>query len=228
MIVTELGAMGVKPGLNIMDESTPEGQIFMGVYRKIIAAPGAPHRLYLGLELEDPTMVWGFFDWDSIEDHEKFAKEYGVELCKDLPKVLTYGEFCKHITATPTFPDALKSVATDVFVIYYASNITPEAKDAATARLQEILKEGFEQVHEATVTSYGWGVQDDFPVKGGDPNQTGSILTAFVGWSNLEANKTFHQSQTYKEIESQLGTIEGSTKLRSFRLSCIVLEKETR
>ncbi|KAL2882070.1 hypothetical protein SGCOL_002332 [Colletotrichum sp. CLE4] len=75
MIVTELGAMGVKPGLNIMDESTPEGEIFMGVYRKIIAAPGAPHRLYLGLELEDPTMVWGFFDWDSIEDHEKFAKE---------------------------------------------------------------------------------------------------------------------------------------------------------
>ncbi|KAJ0299516.1 hypothetical protein COL5a_000045 [Colletotrichum fioriniae] len=171
-------------------------------------------------------MSWGFFDWDSIEHHEKFAKEYGAELCKDLPKVLTYGEFCKHITATPSFPDALKSPVTDVYIIYFPSDINPEAKDTATARLHKILKEGFGQVPEITATSYGWGVQDNFPVKGGDPNQTGSILTAFVGWSNLEANNTFHQSETYKEIENKLQNMEGLIRLRPFRLKCIVLEKE--
>ncbi|KAK1718884.1 hypothetical protein CaCOL14_004763 [Colletotrichum acutatum] len=226
MIVTELGAVGVKPGLDIMDESTPEGRIYMSVYRKIIVAPGAPHRLFLGVEIEDPSMSWGFFDWDSIEHHEKFAKEHGAELCKDLHKVLTYGEFCKHITATPSLPDALKSVVTDVFIIYFPSDITPEAKDTATTRLQEILEEGFGQVPEVTATSYGWGVQDNFPVKGGDPNQTGSILTAFVGWFNVEANNTFHQSESYKEIERKLENMEGLIKLRPFRLRCTVLERE--
>ncbi|OHF01938.1 hypothetical protein CORC01_02816 [Colletotrichum orchidophilum] len=225
MIVTELGPMGVKPGLDIMDESTPEGQIFLGVYRKIIAAPGAPHRLYLGLELEDPSLVWGFFDWDSVEDHKKFAKEYGEELTKDLSKVLAYGEFGRHVTATPTFSDALKSSVTDVFIIYYPSDITAESKMTATTRLQEILEEAFGQVPDVSFTSYGWSIENDVPVKGGDPIQTGTILSAFIGWSTLEANNTFRQSEAYRQIESKLENMDGAIKLRPFRLSCTVLEK---
>jgi hypothetical protein len=74
MSITEIGCMGVKPNLNIMDETTPEGQILPGAWNTVTTAPGGPHRVYWGLEIEDPSKLWAFFDWDSVEDHEKFAK----------------------------------------------------------------------------------------------------------------------------------------------------------
>ena len=74
MPVTELGCMGVKPGLDIMNENTEAGSILMKAWNAVITAPGGPHRVYWGLETEDPSKLWAFFDWNSVEDHEKFAK----------------------------------------------------------------------------------------------------------------------------------------------------------
>jgi hypothetical protein len=78
MTVTEIGCMGVKPDHNIMDETTKEGRILVGAWKAVTAAPGGPHRVYWGLEVEDPSKVWAFFDFDSVEDHEKFAKSYTI------------------------------------------------------------------------------------------------------------------------------------------------------
>jgi hypothetical protein len=74
MPVTEVGYMSVKPGLNIMDETTPEGQILAGAYKRVAAAPGGPKHVYFGPEMENPSKLWAFFDWDSVEEHKKFAK----------------------------------------------------------------------------------------------------------------------------------------------------------
>lgn len=75
MKITELGLMGVKPNHRVMDESTPEGQLLASIYQNIISLPGGPSQLYLGLEVENPLNIWGFFDWVTIEQHQKFAKE---------------------------------------------------------------------------------------------------------------------------------------------------------
>ena len=75
MGITELGCMGVKPGLDVMNDDTEEGQILTGVYKFVTSEPGGPHDFYWGLEIEDPLKLWAFCDWDKIEDHEKFAKE---------------------------------------------------------------------------------------------------------------------------------------------------------
>ncbi len=68
--------MGVKPGLNIMDDTTPEGQILLKTWKAVIDAPRGPDQVYWGLEIENPLSIWAFFDWDSVEHHEKFAKSY--------------------------------------------------------------------------------------------------------------------------------------------------------
>jgi len=68
--------MGIKPGFDIMDESTPEGQILIKAWNTVITAPGGPHRVYWGLEIDDPSKIWAFFDWDSVEAHENFAKSW--------------------------------------------------------------------------------------------------------------------------------------------------------
>jgi hypothetical protein len=76
MTITEVGLMGVKPGHAIMDENTPEGQILFSIYKNIISLPGGPSRIYLGLETEDPLMLWAFFDWETLGQHAEFAKAY--------------------------------------------------------------------------------------------------------------------------------------------------------
>lgn len=74
MPVTEVGCMGVKPGLNVMDDSSQESRSLTGVYQAIITAQGGPQRIYWGLEMEDPSKIWAFFDFKSIEEHERFAQ----------------------------------------------------------------------------------------------------------------------------------------------------------
>jgi hypothetical protein len=73
MTITEIGCMGVKPGIDIMNEETEEGKILPGVYKFVTTTVGGPYDFYWGLELENPLKLWGFCDWDVVEDHTKFA-----------------------------------------------------------------------------------------------------------------------------------------------------------
>lgn len=73
-IITELTCMGVKPGLDIMDETTDEGKILKKAWDAVIAGPGGPQRVFWGLEIENPLNIWVFFDWHSVEEHRKFAE----------------------------------------------------------------------------------------------------------------------------------------------------------
>lgn len=76
MPVTEVGCMAVKPGIDIMDDSTPEGQILPKAWKAVLAAPGGPSRIYWSLASDDPLQSWAFFDFNSIEEHENFSKSY--------------------------------------------------------------------------------------------------------------------------------------------------------
>jgi hypothetical protein len=76
MAVTEIGFMGVRPNLDVMDDSTHEGQILSKAWNAVTTAAGGPHRVHWGLEVENPSTIWAFFDWESLEQHEKFAKSW--------------------------------------------------------------------------------------------------------------------------------------------------------
>lgn len=76
MPVTEIGCMVVKPGVDIMDENSPGGQIITKAWKAVTGEPTGPYTVYWGLEVEDSNNMWGFFDFGSVEEHQKFAKEY--------------------------------------------------------------------------------------------------------------------------------------------------------
>ena len=75
MTIIELGRMGVKPGYRIMDESTPEGKVLPTAYKAVTTLPGGPQNSHWGGGVEGGSKVWGFFEWNSVKEHEIFAKK---------------------------------------------------------------------------------------------------------------------------------------------------------
>lgn len=75
MPVTEIGRMTVRPGVDVMDETTREGQVVTKAWKAVVSEKTGPYRMSWGLEVENPANFWAFFDWASVEDHERFANE---------------------------------------------------------------------------------------------------------------------------------------------------------
>lgn len=88
MTVTEIGVMGVKPGVDVMDPSRPEGMVIPKAYHAVTAHPEGPHRASWGLDLEDPLKFWCFFDFDSVDHHATFANRYAFPLIHHCARVL--------------------------------------------------------------------------------------------------------------------------------------------
>jgi hypothetical protein len=74
MSVIEFGFMGIKSSRDVMNPSTPEGQMLHDAWTAVTTAPGGPARTHWGVELEDTSKIWAFFDWDSLSQHAAFAK----------------------------------------------------------------------------------------------------------------------------------------------------------
>jgi hypothetical protein len=75
--------------------------------------------------------------------------------------------------------------------------------------------------------SYGWGVENDFPVRGEEPGLVGSILTAFIGWPTIDAHMKFRETEAFKENVGLIRGLEGIVKLATFHISCRSLGKKT-
>ncbi|KAK2043160.1 hypothetical protein LZ31DRAFT_576620 [Colletotrichum somersetense] len=197
----------------------------MGVLRTLNALPGGPLRIYLGVDLDEPSKGYGFFDWNSLDHHEKSAKTFGKDIQTDFEKVLTHGEYIKHIIPTRSLQEALKSSETDVFLVYYPSDMSSEERATATTGLQNILEERFSQHVDVNAISYGWGVEDDFPMCRKDGGKVGSVFSAFVGWHSLEANMNFREAGAHTAAQERIRGLDGVVALKTMRLTCAVLER---
>ncbi|KAF5618571.1 hypothetical protein F52700_12091 [Fusarium sp. NRRL 52700] len=204
MTVTEVGCMGVKPDMNIMGHTTPEGKILTDAWKTVISKPGGPQRVYWGLEAVDPSKIWGFFDFDSVEQHRRFAEEYGADAVKDIPKICTHGEFTKHIKMIPS-SDVLGSPLTDIILAYFPQDISEKRKVTLSSKIQEILKRASSD--EARV-AHAWGVENDFPARTED-GQPRSFLVGFVGLSHSEAGGDYHLTDGWKQAVSDVEGLEG-------------------
>ncbi|KAF4466088.1 hypothetical protein FALBO_7046 [Fusarium albosuccineum] len=223
MTVTEVGCMGVKPGLNIMDPSTEEGQILAGAWKTVTSKPGGPQRVYWGLEAADPSKVWAFFDFDSVEQHRKFAEEYGAEAVKDIPKMCTHGEFSKHIKMDPT-SDILLSPVTELMLVYFPSDISEKNQEELAELFRLIILMDLPDSPGLESLAHGWGLEKDFNVRGKD-GQVGSVLMCFLGWAGVDAQAKVHETDAYKQTLSKVQNMKGAIGFCNVSLSCQHLER---
>ena len=146
---------------------------------------------------------------------------------KDLPKILTHGEFTKHVAVTPFPPLVLQSPVTEVMLAYFPSDISAAGKDAATTRLQQFVERSLNTCSDVKGVSYGWGVENDFPMRGGDEGQTGTVLMAYIGWPSIDAHMKFRETETFKEHVGLITGMEEMIKVLMFHLTCRTLERTT-
>ena len=144
-----------------------------------------------------------------------------------MPTILTHGEFTKHIAVTPSPPLVLQSPVTEVLLAYFPSDISPAGKDKATAQLQQFIERSLNKCTDVKAVSYGWGVENDFPVRGGEEGQTGSILTTLIGWPSIDAHMKFRDTEIFKENADLIRSMEGIVKIGMFHISCRSLRKKT-
>ncbi|KIW69968.1 hypothetical protein PV04_02280 [Phialophora macrospora] len=262
MPVTEIGCMG-KPGLDIMDDTTEAGQILTRVYETVTTAPGGPYSVYWGVEIEadaganaesksngvqatdpDPTKLWAFFDFDSVEQHEKFANGPGRDAVKDLPKILTHSELSGHVVLEPFPPLVLLAPVTEVMLAYFPSDISRASKDAASAQFQRFVDVALSQCKQVRGVGSGWGVETNFPIRtvvmgakgdeGGPEAETelqggrrkGALFTAFIGWPSVGAHMAFRKTELFRENVHLITDMEGVVSLAMFHVSCRVLERK--
>ena len=143
---------------------------------------------------------------------------------KDLPKILTHGEFSKHVVLSPS-SYVLQSPVTEVLLAYFPSDISAAEKEVAGAQFEQLVRKSLNGFLDVKGVSYGWGTENDFPVRG-EKCQVGSVLMAFIGWPSVEASTKAREKETSKDDMELVRNIEGVVKFATFHISCRTLERK--
>jgi hypothetical protein len=109
---------------------------------------------------------------------------------------------------------------TEVLLVYFPSDISPAGKDSVVSQVKEFVDKALTGYSDIKGVNYGWGVENDFPVRAGEEGQTGSILMAFVGWTSIDAHLKFQETDIYKEHAHLVQTLEGVVGMHMFHTSC--------
>jgi len=77
MFVTEFSATGIRDSnvSTIMDSDKPAGAVLYRAYTNVTSHQKGPLRAYYGVGHDDPSILWAFFDFDSVQHHTDFARE---------------------------------------------------------------------------------------------------------------------------------------------------------
>lgn len=110
---------------------------------------------------------------------------------------------------------------------YFSSDVSQAQKEAASANAQEFSEKALGKCSDVRGVSFGWGVENDFPVKGGKEGQKGSVLAAFIGWTSIDAHMKFRDTEAFKDNVGLLRSMEGAVKLTMFHVTCQSLKKTT-
>lgn len=137
-----------------------------------------------------------------------------------MDQVFQPGGFTKHVDASPFPPSALKSPVTEVMLAFFPSDISADAKAAVHQQASQFVEKGLNKCADVQAVNFGWGVENDFPVRGGEEGQKGSMLIALIGWPTIDAHMKFRDTDAFKESVGLLRDMEGMLKLTMFHVAC--------
>jgi hypothetical protein len=144
-----------------------------------------------------------------------------------MPKILDRGFFTKHVEATLSLSVALQSPVTEIILAYFDPNISLTQRDSAIGYLQIFEDEDLNSLSGIQALSFGWGVENDFPLRGESDDQKASILTSFIGFDGTGAQRNFKDLFLFEKLLRLLRGVEGILKVETFSLSLRALVRNT-
>jgi len=81
---TEIATFAVLPGSNLEDPNSAPGTVWQEILTTVLDQEGA-QRAYWGRQVEDPSMMHLFVDWDSVDAHKKFIAQPYVFCIEGMP-----------------------------------------------------------------------------------------------------------------------------------------------
>jgi hypothetical protein len=134
---------------------------------------------------------------------------YGAEAVKDLPNILTHSEFMKHVTVEGDMPSVLQSPATAVTLVYFPSDISTTRKDEVSKLVGRLIHDKLDAVEDVKAVSFGWSVENDFPVFDREEKDSGSgtVFAVFMGWSSVGALEAFREANGDRGVSEKIGDV---------------------
>jgi hypothetical protein len=114
----------------------------------------------------------------------------------------------------------LESPATEIMFAFFPADISRADQDAVSAQLQEFSDKALAKCPDVKSVSSGWGIETDFPVRGGEEGQKGALLTAMIGWPSVDAHMKFRETDVFKDNVGLLRNLKGMVKIAMFHVSC--------
>jgi hypothetical protein len=128
---------------------------------------------------------------------------------------LTHSVFQKHVAFDGDLTDVLRVGVVEVRFMYFLSDIPVAKKDAVSTIVRRRVNETLVTCADVGAVSIGWSMENDFPVlhQGEPGGREGTVLSIFMGWSSVEAQKKFREEQGERdELESfgEMSEMSGS------------------
>lgn len=107
---------------------------------------------------------------------------------------------------------------TEVMVAYFPTKLPMDARSAAPTRFGQSKEQCLEQYRAKRAVSYGWGVEDDIPMRDGMKEEKASVLMVFIGWDSIESYAEAQKNEGYQPNMRPLKNVEGMMKLQTMRI----------
>lgn len=109
---------------------------------------------------------------------------------------------------------------------YFSSDISTAAKEAVSTRFQQFVEKALNTCNDVKGVSYGWGVEDDFPIVADERERKGTLFMALIGWPSIGAHMAFKETKAYKENVELITEMEGMVDLGMVHVACRSVERK--
>ena len=194
---TEIAYLPLKTGVNVKDANSQAGAIWQDTLNTVLGQSGA-QRAYFGTQVEDPSLLMLFVDWDSLEDHQRFINQsyYKPFVDKFLQIVEAPALFHAHLTPHP--PSAVLSDTSSPVTEFVAVHLNPTADRAKTEeRVKKFVTEIEAKAEGNTASAGGWLVEEKPLPK--DESTQALVYVLLLGWTSVDAHNAYRQTQSFKD-----------------------------
>ncbi|TRM69246.1 hypothetical protein BD626DRAFT_473446 [Schizophyllum amplum] len=192
MPTTEIAIIPLVDGSNINDANNGAAIAVKECFDTVSEQADGVQQYYLGMQIEDPSMLVAMIDWDNAEKHQAWMKhpEYGP-VNERIGAIFAAAGKVLHADFFPSghLDKTIAAPVTEI-ALFYFDGAPPEDYIVGFVKALSILDK------ENDIISAAAGItHEELEYEG----VKGKAAVVIFGWTSVDAHVAFRQTQTYKD-----------------------------